>query len=85
MVVQSTGREPIEGPAALATLEGVRELVVAKGRKVERFDLDEARPSDDDLLALMLGRSGKLRAPTLRTGDVLLVGYHADTLAELFG
>ena len=35
-------------------------------------------PNDEELLKLMLGRSGTLRAPTLRRGKTLLVGFNAD-------
>jgi hypothetical protein len=60
----------------------VRYLHVAKGRKVVSFDLGTERPSDEDLLAMMLGRSGKLRAPVLKTGDVLIVGFNQDLLSS---
>jgi arsenate reductase-like glutaredoxin family protein len=66
----------------LAVLAGVEELYVAKGRSVLRFDLVSARPSDEELLQLMLGRSGKLRAPTLRSGPTLVVGYNQELLAS---
>ena len=59
------------------------ELVVAKGRRVLRFALGSERPSDEELLALMLGRSGSLRAPTMRVGKRLLVGYNQDILASV--
>ena len=39
-------------------------------------------PGDDELLKLMLGRSGTLRAPTLRRGKTLLVGYNADAYLQ---
>jgi arsenate reductase-like glutaredoxin family protein len=79
--VQSTGKDPIEGRDALRLLDGVRHLHVAKGRKVEHFDLRGDRPDDDALLSMMLGRSGKLRAPVVRSGDTLVVGYNAEVLA----
>jgi arsenate reductase-like glutaredoxin family protein len=60
----------------------VRHLHVAKGRKVVSFDLGTERPSDEDLLAMMLGRSGKLRAPVLKTGDMLIVGFNQDLLSS---
>ncbi len=60
----------------------MRYLHVAKGRKVVSFDLGTERPSDEDLLAMMLGRSGKLRAPVLKTGDVLIVGFNQDLLSS---
>jgi arsenate reductase-like glutaredoxin family protein len=50
---------------------------------VLHVDLAAERPPDDDLLALLLGRSGKLRAPTLRSGARLLVGYNQDMLASV--
>lgn len=81
-MVQSTGRDPIEGSAALGVLDGVTDLFVAKGRNVLHFDLSTERPSDDELLAVMLGRSGKLRAPALRTGTRLLVGYNQELLTS---
>jgi len=62
-------------------LEGVNDLFVARGKKVLHFDLETDRPSDAELLELLLGRSGKLRAPTLRTGDRLLVGYNEQLLS----
>jgi len=58
------------------------ELWVAKGRTVLRLDLAKERPSDEELLELMLGRSGKLRAPTSRVGRRLLVGYNQALLEE---
>jgi len=72
----------VEGEAALELLDGVTELIVAKGRKTLHFQLGEERPSDDELLSVMLGRSGKLRAPAIRAGDRFLVGFNSDILAE---
>jgi hypothetical protein len=64
-------------------LDGVTDLRVAKGRAVLRFDLVRDRPSDSVLLGLLLGRSGKLRAPTLRVGSRLLVGYNEELVSTL--
>lgn len=50
---------------------------VAKGKKIVSFEMAD-KPSDDELLKLMLGRSGTLRAPTLRRGTTVLVGFNAD-------
>lgn len=33
----------------------------------------------------MLGPSGNLRAPTLLVGDTVVVGFHPDVYAEMFG
>ena len=68
------------GSAALALLNGVTDLYVAKGKKVLHLDLTAERPSDDELLGLLLGRSGKLRAPAIRTGTRFVVGYNPEIL-----
>ena len=49
---------------------------------MEHVDLKSARPRDDELLGMLLGRSGKLRAPTVRKGRTLLVGYNGEILAD---
>ena len=55
---------------------------MAKGKKSVHFDLTSDRPSDDELLGHMLGRSGKLRAPAIRSGDRFIVGYNSELLEE---
>ena len=75
-MVQSATKEPVAGTAALALLEDATELFVAQGQRVLRFDLVAQRPADEELLSLLLGRSGKLRAPTFRCGTRLIVGYN---------
>ncbi|MBI1813879.1 MAG: hypothetical protein HYR72_02765 [Deltaproteobacteria bacterium] len=61
------------------------QVYVAKGKKVVHLDLKRDRPSDDQLLALLLGPSGNLRAPTMRAGKTLLVGFEAEAFGELLG
>ena len=80
--MQSASRDPIEGDDALDLLKGADELYVAKGRKTVHVDLASSRPEDEELLALMLGRTGKLRAPTLKTGRKVIVGFNAELLDE---
>jgi hypothetical protein len=70
---------------ALALLAGVRTLVVANRGKVVREDLKSGRPEDDALAKLLLGPSGNLRAPTLRLGTTMLVGFDAAMYADAFG
>lgn len=64
-------------------LDGVTDLYVAKGRTIVHTDLTTERPSDDELLTMMLGRSGKLRAPAIRSEGRLLVGYNAEMLGAV--
>ena len=60
-----------------------RRLIAAKGKKVTRVDLAD-QPSDDEIATLMLGPTGNMRAPTLRIGETIVVGYNEDVFrAEL--
>jgi arsenate reductase-like glutaredoxin family protein len=60
-------------------------VIVAKGKKVVTFSMNKDRPDDDTLLTHMLGPTGNLRAPTIRKGKTLLVGFNAETYAQVFG
>ncbi len=42
-------------------------------------------PDDDTLLAHILGPTGNLKAPTLRLGDTLLVGFSEEAYRQVFG
>lgn len=75
----------MEGSAALALLEGVTDLYVARGRKVLHVDITAERPPDHELVGLLLGRSGKLRAPAMRTGTTFVVGYNPEILEKTLG
>ena len=66
--------------AAWQVLAAAREIVVAKGRKQLVFD--PRRDSREAILKEPLGRSGTLRAPTLRIGDRLLVGFNDELYAQ---
>jgi hypothetical protein len=73
----------LKGDAALGVLKEVDELYVARGKRVVHVDLKRERPPRADLLGLLLGPSGNLRAPTLRTGRTLIVGFDEETYARL--
>jgi hypothetical protein len=64
---------------ALRLVKDVDEIYVAKGAKVIHLDLAREKPDRATLLALLLGPSGNLRAPTLRRGRTLLVGFDEPT------
>ena len=71
------------GDAALAVARDVDEIYVAKGKKVVQVDLRASRPGRAELLALLLGPTGGLRAPTLRVGRTLLVGFSEEAYAKI--
>jgi arsenate reductase-like glutaredoxin family protein len=51
-------------------------VIVAKGKKVTSFS-PKGDPSDD-VVEAMLGPTGNLRAPTLRTGKTVIVGFNQE-------
>jgi arsenate reductase-like glutaredoxin family protein len=69
----------------VALLKGIQTLIVAKGKNVSRVDLRRDRPDDEALAGMMLGPTGNLRAPTMKVGKTVLVGFNSDVYAEMFG
>ncbi|APR84617.1 Hypothetical protein A7982_09966 [Minicystis rosea] len=61
------------------------ELWVAKGKRAVHVDLVKSPPSDDELAALVMGPSGNLRAPVLKKGKTLIVGFDQATYAKVLG
>jgi hypothetical protein len=78
-----TKTSPIRGEAALAVTRDVDEMWVAKGKKAIRVDLKRAKPPKAELLGLLLGPTGGLRAPTLRVGRTLLVGFNEEVYGKV--
>ena len=68
---------------ALAKAKTANEVLVAKGKKLLRFDT-KSGVDDDELAAVILGRSGTLRAPAIQVGTTFLVGFHAEGYEEIF-
>jgi hypothetical protein len=60
-------------------------LVAAKGKKVTVLDLQTTPPADAVLAGLMLGPTGNLRAPIMRVGQTILVGYNEQAFTGIFG
>jgi arsenate reductase-like glutaredoxin family protein len=71
--------------AALALAKSVAKVVVGKGKKVVTIDMKKDPPDDDTLAKMLLGPSGNLKAPTLRKGNMLLVGFSEKAYLEIFG
>ena len=72
-------KEKLEAAAIWDLMGNAKQIVVAKGKRLETFV-----PSEDtqaSILNAVVGRSGSLRAPTIQSGDVFFVGYN-DTLYE---
>ena len=78
-------KQPLKARDALELAATVNEIYVAKGKRVVHVNLKKDKPSDDELKKLLLGPTGNLRAPTLRKGKTLMVGFDAETYDKVFG
>jgi arsenate reductase-like glutaredoxin family protein len=70
---------------ALALAKDVDEIYSAKGKRVVHVDLRKEKPDAETLRSLLIGPSGNLRAPTLRKGRTLVVGFDEATYRKVFG
>ena len=57
-------------------------MSVTKGKKGTEFPGGKA---GRDVVEAMLGPTGNLRAPTLRKGKTVLVGFHDEVFANVLG
>jgi hypothetical protein len=70
-------KQPLSAAEVKALLAGVETVVIARGRSAERRPAREVKPDD------LKGPTGNFRAPLLRRGKTLLVGFHPDSLTAL--
>jgi arsenate reductase-like glutaredoxin family protein len=83
---QADARKERKGESeALALAKSATRVVVAKGKSVVSFDMKSDPPDDETLLAHLLGPTGNLRAPTLRKGGTLLVGFSESAYRQVLG
>ena len=73
----------LQAEDARKLLETATKLVVAKGKKVDVFSVTAS--ADDVIVEAMLGPTGNLRAPAMRVGNMILVGFHEDVFSEVLG
>ena len=70
-------KEPLSDSEVRSMLKSVDRVVVAKGKKHEEFSPKAVK------LDLLKGPTGNYRAPMVRRGKTLIVGFHPDSLEQL--
>jgi hypothetical protein len=68
-----TKKQAYAGDAAWALLADAERVVVASGKKV--VEVVPSPATREELLALVTGRSGNIRAPAVQVGQVWYVGF----------
>ena len=76
-------KEPVAKRETVSILRGTNRVVAMKGKKVVDYDLKKEPPVEKELLSNIMGPTGNLRAPALRIGKTLVVGFNEDTWKEL--
>ena len=79
---QVSASKKLQRDDAKALLSQASEMIVAKGKKVSEFK--GGRAATDAAVDAMLGATGNLRAPTLKVGKTLLVGFNEEAYSSIF-
>ena len=66
-------------------MKQVDEIYAARGSKLVHIDLRKEKPDVETLRGLLIGPTGNLRAPTVRVGDTLAVGFNEEAYRKLLG
>ncbi len=75
-------KEPIGSDAAWEMFREYETIRVGKGKKYVEFEpVEENREA---LLKAALGRTGNLKAPAIKMGDKLMVGFNVDMYDQFF-
>ncbi|MBU6451406.1 MAG: hypothetical protein KGS72_06490 [Cyanobacteria bacterium REEB67] len=78
-----TSKKTLGSAEALDLAGSVEQIYATKGTKRVHFDMRKDKPSEADLLAVMLGPTGNLRAPMIKKGKTLLVGFDAENYEKV--
>ena len=76
---RSTKQAPLTDAEVRKLLAAVETVVIARGRSAEPRPARRVKPAD------LKGPTGNFRAPMVRRGKKLLVGFHPASLAALVG
>ena len=69
------------GEEAWNVIAEASKVYVASGKKIIEFD--PATADKEEMLKKITGRTGNLRAPALKRGDVFYIGYNAEIYDNL--
>lgn len=75
-------KETCQGEDAWNLVQKAEKIVVASGQKTLEYNPDSA--DKDEVLKKITGRTGNLRAPTVRIGNVYYIGFNVGMYESLF-
>jgi len=78
-------KETHQKDKAIEVLKKATSLHAARGKKIVEVDLKKTELTQDEILKLILGPTGNLRAPTLLLGKTMVVGFNEEMYQGVFG
>ncbi len=66
-------KQRIGAEEAWQMLSQAKDVYVVNGRKIQHWQPDET--NKEAILAKAIGRSGNLRAPTIKVGNTYIIGF----------
>ena len=72
----------LQAKDARELLKSVSRLIVAKGKTVKEFAVEDL--VSKDAVSAMLGPTGNLRAPAIRSGEIMMVGFNDEMFKVTF-
>lgn len=78
-------KEKIAKRETVQILRGTQRVIAVKGKSVKDWNLKKDPPVEKDLFGAIMGPTGNLRAPAMRIGKVLVVGFADDTWKDALG
>jgi arsenate reductase-like glutaredoxin family protein len=78
-------KRPFGRAEALKLAKTADVVIAARGKNAVTFDMKNAPPDDDTLAEHILGPTGNLKAPAIRRGKMLIVGFGQEAYRQVFG
>jgi ATPase subunit of ABC transporter with duplicated ATPase domains len=79
--IEDARKNVIKADGAWEMIVKAKSLSVGRGKKIQTFVPDE--DNKEEVLKVCLGRTGNLRAPTVRSGEQVYVGFNEEMYKEL--
>lgn len=79
--VADARKEKIDNDQAWEMIREFETVLIGKGKKVLEFSPDE--DNREEILKAAMGRSGNLRAPSIKLNGKLLIGYNDEMYMNL--
>jgi len=74
-------KDTITAKPAFELINSFNKIIVGRGKKVLEFN--PSPDNIDDIMKVVLGRTGNLRAPAVQTGAALFIGFNDNIYNEV--